>query len=477
LKANKISYEMLDTPLKSMLDKNMDTGLVRSYSDIPVVRSEFDKEAYIIVDDDMYFEGEEEKNRKGYIYYAKNISDSYVYVGRQKSIEFTPYDLAENNPFAFKNHTHDLSGEDYTISWDNVLNKPESWHPGRHTHVSGEVDISWADISRKPEVFPPAEHTHGSSGGIGETWEDISGRPGLFGVNLIHNPGFKIHQRYKDDDFFKDIESNGESVIVFDRWQCINELDITAQVKKSEDGGIKVTAADESYGYFTLRQRLSSKEIGYSAGVIRKNYTLSINADLQNVYSLGLFVNNIKVGDLKTEKKVSFPFDIFVFKDYVNIDLKVSPLSGSPVDFTVYSIKLEEGDVATNYIDTSESMELLRCKRYYQRLMLPQNIIQSFENNQIRLMYPGYIQMVQTPDVKLLNDLYIHKSDGSSNIKIALKDENITSLTNVLFKDSCVIIDTYDKVYLIPDKTQYIANSHSSKLIYDENEIELSVGY
>ncbi|MCR2033695.1 hypothetical protein [Anaerofustis stercorihominis] len=479
MKVNKIGYEMLDSTLKSILDKNVDTGLVKSFLDIPNIRTEDDHEAYIILDDDIYMEENEEKNRKGYIYYAENIGEGYIYVGKQNEIEFTPYDLLENNPFAFKEHTHDLSGSDYTIFWDSVTGKPESWHPSRHTHVSGEVSVDWEDINEKPEVFPPAEHSHGSGGELDRGWEDILNKPGLYGNNLLHNTSFKVHQRYKDLDFPLEIVSDGEAKMIFDRWAFINELNIPMSVSKVENGGFSVEGVNNvsNYDIFKIRQTVKASEIGYSKGAGIKRLNVSVNGEFDNVYSIELYINNMMLGNLNNSDNTNFQVNFGVLRNDIVFELQIIFKNDVLPSFKLYNIKMEAGEVKTDYVDISESLELMRCKRYYQRLTLPENVILSASHNHIRLIYPGYIGMIETPSVKSLNDLYIHKTDGSSHIKIAGAGDDLSTFTNLEFKDSALTVNTKDKLYTIPEKTYYVPNSSSAELLWDENEIELSVGY
>lgn len=479
MKVNKIGYEMLDSTLKAILDKNVDTGLVKSFLDIPNIRTEDDHEAYIILDDDIYVEENEEKNRKGYIYYAENIGEGYKYVGKQNEIEFTPYDLLENNPFAFKEHTHDLSGSDYTIFWDSVTGKPESWHPSRHTHVSGEVSVDWEDINEKPQVFPPAEHSHGSGGELDRGWEDILNKPGLYGNNLLHNTSFKVHQRYDDMDFPLDILSDGESKMIFDRWAFINELNIPMSVSKIENGGFSVvgTSIEGTLDKFKIRQTIKASEIGYSKDAGMKRFNVSVNGDFENVFSVELYINNMIIGDLLDSNSLNFPINFGRLNNDIIIELRVSFKDDVLPSFKLYNIKLETGEFKTDYVDVNESLELLRCRRYYQRLTLPENVILSGLHNHVRFIYTGYTDMIETPLVKSLNDLYIHKTDGNSHIKIASAGDDLSTLTDVKFKGSSVIINTKDKLYNIPEKTYYVPNSSSAELLWNENEIELSVGY
>lgn len=479
MKVNKIGYEMLDDTLKSIIDKNVDTGLVKSFSHIPSIRTMQDKEAYIILDDDIYLEENEEKNRKGYIYYAENLGDGYVYVGKQKDIEFTPYDLLENNPFAFKEHTHDLSGSDYTISWDSVTGKPESWHPSRHTHVSGEVSVGWADINEKPEVFPPAEHSHGSGGQLDRGWEDILNKPGLYGNNLLHNTAFKVHQRYDDMDFPMNILSDGEAKIIFDRWAFINELNIPMSVSREANGGFSVDGLNNvsKYDIFKIRQSVKASEIGYSKGAGMKRFNVSVNGEFENILSIELYINNMLLGTLNNSDNTNFQINFGVLRNDIIFELQITFKENVLPSFKLYNIKMEAGEFKTDYVDVNESLELLRCKRYYQRLTLPENVIISGSNDHVRFIYPGYINMIKTPSVTLLNDLYIHKTDGNSHIKIGGAGDDLRTLTNVKFKDSAVVADTKDKLYNIPEKNYYVPNSSSSELLWDENEIELSVGY
>lgn len=50
------------------------------------------------------------------------------------------------------------------VSWNDIKDKPGSFHPTEHSH-----EVLWNDIKEKPESYPPSEHSH--------EWSDINNKP------------------------------------------------------------------------------------------------------------------------------------------------------------------------------------------------------------------------------------------------------------------------------------------------------------
>lgn len=477
MKGNKIGYEMLTPELKSKLDMCVDVSLVKSSLEVPSIKEDGKRSVYIVIDDDIV-SGE---NMKGSIYYAEDNGDSYSIIGKRDEIQFALYDLLESNPFAFKEHTHNLAGKELFVPWENIINAPSSWHPSKHIHYSDELNVEFEDILNKPATYPPSEHTHEGSSA---TWENIMNKPQIALPNLFDNAFFEIHQRWDFETDGNPSFDYGDLDIIFDRWQMSNLIDNPTTITKETNGGFKVSSDSSSeWGTFCLAQQIDISKLGYIDGVDSKEFTISIKGDFSSIANVEVLFEGVPCGEdgiIDNDSSVTFsiPFSDYEKNSQVFFVINFWADATKPFEFTVNSIKLERGSVTSSHERENYELELLKCKRYYQKAKLPQGSYYCDSSKNIRVFYPLQVPMIASPAITLIDSLYYHCQKNSSSVKV---------LDNFLdFDAQCNSVDISDEGVgatigisnsNIASSWFGIMNTSAASTFSKEHEIILDVGY
>jgi len=100
----------------------------------------------------------------------------------------------------------DETGLDFfSINWNEIQNKPETYPPESHTHTRSQITNFWnapfwENIPDKPESYPPASHTHPRNDITNfwatPFWENIPDKPSTF------PPSAHPHSRSEITDFW-----------------------------------------------------------------------------------------------------------------------------------------------------------------------------------------------------------------------------------------------------------------------------------
>lgn len=404
MKSNQISYEMLDDSLKAKLDLSIDTTLVKNYESIPSIRGSEDSSVYIIVDDDVYTnEDLEEENRKGYVYYAKNIGEEYSYIRTQEEIKFLSYNLFNSSPFAFKNHTHELIG-DYKVRYEDIINLPENFHPSRHIHEKEDINYDFNIL------------------------EDVKGKNN----NILDNSAFFICNRYTAYEISQ--TSGQTSKIIFDRWKInanINSISI-------KDIGFNISLLSANTYLSQVINKESFCEDIYS--LTSKDYTVSIDGKFENIKLISLYINEEKKGNLQNNT-ISFSIDFSLVTQDINLKLEFEPMdNNTEYSFDLYYVKLEKGSSKTNYELEDISITAVKCKKYYDTLYINEKQVSSKENGHILLSFniPNYIKGQYK--LYLLDDIILQCEDNLKSNIIFTKGMEITN--SAIIENKKILFDT-----------------------------------
>ena len=182
--------------------------------------------------------------------------------------------------------------------------------------------------------------------------------------NLLINPDFRINQREKTEYI--------GNIYGVDRWQGTQGSNITVV-----ENGIKTECFDETHNQGVKQFIECDMDL-----LVGKSFTLSLEVDTTgvpdefvNVSSKyhWLSINNINHVFMVTKKQSSeilsysgtIQYLDGVYKPYLLV--RLNTLTGTIIKWA----KLELGKQATPFISPEKTIELLKCKRYYQKIGVP----------------------------------------------------------------------------------------------------------
>ena len=480
MKSNKITFEMLDGYVKSKLDEKLDVRLVSCFDDIPQVKTEQDANNYIIMSDDIITTSSGDKvNRKGYIYSAYKTGDSYVFTGIQEKIEFYPYDILNNNPFALKNHTHkpeetdainwkdiqntpdEYMPKEHMHDWEDVFNKPNTYPPSEHTHDDINTTSTWEDISNKPETFPPSAHTHNISDIENITTANSNTK------NMCYNPTFRVRQRLVASpwDFNNPKTSFNMSgispTLYFDRWyfsaSCtdlestnISFLDkgFTFRPKFNPFNTYQPEDMIYNIGQFDMEQRFSPKDLGYNDNLKGEEIpiTISLGSNMENSTALfhcvEVYQNDVLVGNIN-ENKGNITSSFTITDDNINqyITIKFTfhftnehlwDEFKNTREIEIYYVKIESGTTATPFIADSYEDELKECEKFYQLVQIPYSPIVTNRFGKFEILLHLNTMMNKTPTIRTLSNIVLHNlADPTKTVLAMSSNSNMSNDYNI----------------------------------------------
>lgn len=224
---------------------------------------------------------------------------------------------------------------------------------GGTTYTAGEgIDITNHEISVDPLLMTDIEQT-------ALAIPTKAAKTQISNPNILHNPWFQVNQRG-----FITGNTNGYCV---DRWRINKATTGDTTYTLNSDGTITIdNSLGETQCY--LIQRRTAKTISRVTG---RKITASVMLSDGTVHSgSGTYVNTETTNyyeddDIKLQSIAQTSGQFFA--------LRVE--AGKTI--TIKALKLEIGEISTLAMDVAPDMaiELAKCKRYYQRITIPQSAI------------------------------------------------------------------------------------------------------
>ena len=179
--------------------------------------------------------------------------------------------------------------------------------------------------------------------------------------NLLINPDFSINQRGK-------VKYIG-NIYGVDRWQGTQGSNITVV-----ENGIKTECFDDTHNQGVKQYIECNMDL-----LVGKTFTLSLEVDTTGIpdeyinvssknhwFSINDVVTRISVKEKKSSEILTFSgviqYNTGNYKPYLLV--RLNTLTGTIIKWA----KLELGSVATPFVPPDRATELLKCKRYYQKV-------------------------------------------------------------------------------------------------------------
>jgi hypothetical protein len=218
--------------------------------------------------------------------------------------------------------------------------------------------------------------------------------------NLLINPDFKINQR-GNTTYTKD--NQGPAIYTVDRWVVWNgTLDANSMLLKAYDSGIGL-----------IMQRLENKINGIST------VSFEVSSISGTLTALARGTSGNSLGEISVTQKGIYQFT--ANGEISDITFKIS--AGGSVTFAW--AKLEHGSIATPFVAPNPAEELVKCKRYYNRIYF-YHVFYSATSN-FDYSFSHVIQSMRTkPTVKLSQS----SSSGLSKYSASVNtDSGLTVIT------------------------------------------------
>ncbi len=245
----------------------------------------------------------------------------------------------------------------------------------------------------------------------GVEWKQLMTHDEVSNSNLLINPDFKICQRNMEEYITNKTDNGGRYYP--DRWICRRDYnDVGLQYKIEEDGlHAKFMTTTGSWGSILYRMDLESAKVlsGKTITISGKIKTSSSNIRGINLYQGSTYIVN------GAPKKIGEDFYTVTAKmpeitDNLVLEIRFDGTENGESIFEY--LKLELGSIATPFVPPDRATELLKCKRYYQRIGVPEgdynaiiHHITSYTSASTKQYITFYVDMEQemrvAPTVKL----------------------------------------------------------------------------
>ena len=183
-----------------------------------------------------------------------------------------------------------------TISWGNITGKPSSFTPSAHTHVitdlsnigdlkvdwsnitgkpenlgsSNNTPVSWETILNKPNTFTPSSHTH--------IWDDIENKP------TVYTPASHRHNVSEIDGLSGLGGGSGSGVVTWD--SILEKPDLAAKIHKHSISDIN--GLEDRLTYIEENAGSDNSGSGSGSGAVSseiKNKLEILENDVENIQS------------------------------------------------------------------------------------------------------------------------------------------------------------------------------------------------
>ena len=242
----------------------------------------------------------------------------------------------------------DLSEYDQLASYlSKVIGEINKISNGEVVAKMAEKSLTQVDLESDQQI----DGVKNFVGGIQKNGIDILNKSEIANPNLLINGDFRVNQRGKES-------YSGAKCYTVDRWLIGSGLKVDVL-----DSGIKITnmstgnlSFEQTYLYDEVKQYLG-KTLTFS--VMKMDGTLNVNTfTMPNQYpSIGGHLSNV----------VSTSFgSIYVYASGTKVQFTIRMIAGSSVELKY--VKLEIGNVATEFIPRAYYEELSLCQRYYEKI-------------------------------------------------------------------------------------------------------------
>lgn len=204
--------------------------------------------------------------------------------------------------------------------------------------------------------------------------------------NLLINPDFKINQRGKTS-----YEVTGFDYTV-DRWRVSS-----SDVAVSESGGLTIHSSGSAGSWFTQKLEKELEEIAtLSIKVSSINGRISLSSPSNNLFITSPGVYSITLSNISE-------FNMF-------LDPNTS--------VTIEWAKLEKGSIATPFVAPNPAEELVKCKRFYNRISITETFYAATVGMAYRFSY--VVQSMRIKPTLLYTAVYDY---GISQEEAIMKDD------------------------------------------------------
>lgn len=209
--------------------------------------------------------------------------------------------------------------------------------------------------------------------------------------NLLTNPDFKINQRGKTS-----YEVTGFDYTV-DRWRASS-----SNVAVSESGGLTIHSSGSAGSWFTQKLEKESEEIAtLSIKVSSINGRISLSSPSNNLFITSPGVYSITLSNISE-------FNMFL-----------DPNTSVTIEWT----KLEKGSIATPFVAPNPAEELVKCKRFYNRISITETFYAATVGMAYRFSY--VVQSMRIKPTLLYTSVYDY---GISQEEANAKDDVATTV-------------------------------------------------
>lgn len=194
--------------------------------------------------------------------------------------------------------------------------------------------------------------------------------------NIADNPDFKINQRSLTK--YETVNS-----MTVDRWY----QDSRTNTEILENGNIRITAlTDSSEGWWGLSQiieKYNEDEVhtfSVKVAAVSGNWYIGGKSDIRKTLTLGINTHTDFIMPHGNYGRVGIALNNVVAGDYIELEW----------------IKIEQGQIATPFIPPHPAEELIKCKRYYQRIKTKRERMWMYNTNQLTF-FLEYSEMRTNP--------------------------------------------------------------------------------